>query len=100
MSKSASERINSLFEELDVVDNQLSKHFGGYELISNQMDDELCIQGNVAGLVHLARQVLYVAKSNVVGKHMHFDEYSDLTECNGKFIIGLMNTNDVSEETK
>ncbi len=98
MTKNALEKIDSIFMELDELDNQCPGFSGNYELKSNQTEDEFIIQGDIAGLVHLARQVLYVAKSNVSGKHMHFDEYSDLTECNGQFIIELIPTHQVAKE--
>jgi len=53
--------------------------------------DVLIVQGTTDGLMWLARQALYVAKSSLEGKYMNFDEHSNLDKCDQEFIIQLKN---------
>lgn len=47
------------------------------------------VNGNLGGLVHLARLVLEVAGKGFVGAHQHFDEAGEMDRCDVPFVIGF-----------
>ncbi len=49
----------------------------------------VCINGNLGGLVHLARLVLEVAGKGFVGAHQHFDEAGEMDICEVPLMIGF-----------
>jgi hypothetical protein len=51
--------------------------------------DGVSINGNRAGLVHLARLVLEVAARGFSGAHQHFDEAGELDSCEVPLAITL-----------
>jgi hypothetical protein len=49
----------------------------------------ISINGNLKGLVHLARLVLEVAGKGFVGAHQHLDEASEIDICEVPLVISL-----------
>ncbi len=50
---------------------------------------EVCVNGNVAGLVYLANLVLTVAERGFVGAHQHLDEAGGLDTCDVPLVISF-----------
>jgi hypothetical protein len=50
-------------------------------------DQVVSVNGNVGGLVHLARLVLEVAAKGFVGAHQHFDEAGEADVCEVPLVV-------------
>ena len=61
---------------------------------------ELVINGNVEGLIYLASEILELAKLNLSGKHVHYDDASALDHCDQPFLIALKSPEWNSEQVK
>lgn len=57
-------------------------------LETEESDQEIRINGNLQGLLTLARSVLQTALGSE-GSHQHFDEHGMLDSCDRPFIVAL-----------
>jgi hypothetical protein len=83
-------KLKTITDELVQIDalatqNGVSTHYLESELSSDRQ--EIRINGNQAGLIHLARIALILASEKIEGSHQHFDESGVLDRCDLPFVV-------------
>lgn len=75
--------VREILVRLDSVDEAFTEGNSSTHFISVEKarGPTLAIKGNVEGLIHLAKQILKVASSGVVGHHYHLDEAGMADRC-------------------
>ena len=80
-------------DQIRMLDDQSfeqgSKETQFLEIRKGVTSEEVCVNGNLAGLVHFARLVLEVAGKGFVGAHQHFDEVGELDVCEVSMVISF-----------
>jgi len=92
ISSNDAAQLSDVIETLILLDNSfiadnVSRHF--LEINDRREVNELQVRGNVAGLVHLARKILEVAKKGVEGAHYHLDDAELVDRCDLPVVISL-----------
>ena len=91
MKDERKELINNLLQSLtelsdSYVESGKSTHY--IEVLEDKLYGDIIINGNVAGLIYLARTLIYLASEETIGGHMHLDKTTMLDKCERELIIG------------
>ena len=82
--------MNNLTEVIDKLRQAAAEAASDSYLEVRRSGDETVLQGNAAGLLHVALDALVLASSGKVGSHVHIDAASNADYADGGLVIGVI----------
>lgn len=91
MDSSELTEINSILTKLCEKDESSIREGVSYQFLEfiKSENNELQVNGNAEGLLHLSRRILELVVRNNYGSHQHFDEAGIVDHCDMELIISL-----------